>query len=107
MKRATLRRFAGAPTFDLELELHRLDCLASHGGLENYDFLVAFRDALRSEPVLPAPWVTGHDIMALGVVQGPAVGAWRRRAYDAQLENRFPDRDSLLAWLAEEVRRER
>ena len=41
MRKATLRRLLMRPTFPLELELHRLDCLGSHGRLDVYDFLVA------------------------------------------------------------------
>ena len=85
MKRSTLRRLIGAATFRIELELHRLDCLASHGDLSNYRFLVNFQKQLAEEPVLPKPWVTGHDIMELGVSEGPQVGAWRKKTYDAQL----------------------
>ena len=103
MKRATLRRLVGAPTFCVELELHRLDCLASHGGMQNYDFLLEFRREMAREPVLPKRWVSGRDLLPLGIPQGPAVGTWLRRAYDAQLEERFGDRDSLLAWLRKEI----
>ena len=40
MRKATLRRLLLRETFPLELELHRLDCLGSHGRLDIYDFLV-------------------------------------------------------------------
>ena len=103
MKRSTLRRMVGGETFPVELELHRVDCLASHGGLDNYDFLVAFRDEMAQEPVLPDPWVRGRDVMDMGVPEGPAIGRWLRHAYDAQLENRFPDRASLLEWLSARI----
>lgn len=103
MRRATLRRLVGAPTFTKELELHRLDCLASHGDMENYDHLVEFQRQMASEPVLPKPWVNGHDILALGVPEGPRVGEWHRRAYDAQLEGVHPDREALLRWLQHEI----
>jgi poly(A) polymerase len=105
MRRSTLRQLVGAPTFTQELELHRLDCLASHGNLENHSFLVAFRDQMRSEPILPEPWANGRDIMALGVPEGREVGVWRKKAYEAQLEGTFPDREHLLAWLASERNR--
>ena len=36
MRVARLKRFMARPTFDDELELHRVDCLASHGLLDNY-----------------------------------------------------------------------
>ena len=103
MKTSTLRRFVGAPAFDLELELHRLDCIASHGQLDNHEFLSAFRDSLAREPILPAPWITGHDIIRLGLSEGPEVGQWRRIAYDAQIEGRFETREALMDWLAQEI----
>jgi poly(A) polymerase len=105
MRRATLRRLAGAPTFEQELELHRLDCVASHGELENYDYLMEFRRKMDAEPVLPPPWIDGWDLMELGVPRGREVGVWRRKAYDAQLEGAFPDRAALLDWLRLELGR--
>ena len=39
MRQATLKRFVRLPRFEEHLELHRLDCLASHGSLEAYDFV--------------------------------------------------------------------
>ena len=38
MRKATLRRLLMRPTFPLELELHRLDCLGSNGRLDHYLF---------------------------------------------------------------------
>ena len=38
MKESTLKRFFRLPDFDQHLALHRLDCLASHGSLDLYDF---------------------------------------------------------------------
>ena len=99
MRRATLRQLVGAPTFPVELELHRLDCLASHGELGNYDFLLKFQAELKNEPVLPKPWITGHDLLARGLPPGPELGRWHRRAYEAQLEGRCASREDLLAWL--------
>lgn len=107
MRRSTLRRLVGSPTFAIELELHRLDCLASHGNLDNYQFVLAFTKELSREPLLPPPWITGHDIMALGVAEGPEVGRWRRLAYDAQLEGRFATREALLEWLRGQLQRSR
>ena len=44
--------------------------------------------------------------MRLGIAEGPQVGTWLRRAYDAQLEEQFADRETLLAWLETEIRKE-
>src|SRR4051812_16388453 len=43
MRVAKLKRFMARPTFDDELELHRVDCASSHGMLDNYEFLVGKR----------------------------------------------------------------
>jgi putative nucleotidyltransferase with HDIG domain len=104
MRRATLRRLVGAPTFLSEMELHRLDCASSHGDLVNHEYLLEFRRQMDSEPVLPEPWVNGRDIIALGIPEGPEVGVWRKKAYDAQLEGTVADREALLEWLREASR---
>jgi len=106
MKESRLRRLVGSPSFPVELELHRLDCLASHGKLDNYEFLVDFRKKMAEEPVLPPPWVRGSDILGMGVPEGPRVGRWRRLAYDAQLEGRLGSRSELLAWVRTQIEQE-
>ena len=103
MRPATLRRLVGAPTFATELELHRLDCAASHGNMTNHAFLVTFQAAQHDEPVLPKPWVTGHDILPLGVPAGREIGRWKQRVYDAQLEGLVENREAALAWLRREL----
>lgn len=99
MRKSTLRRLITAETFFDELELHRLDCEASHGDMENYDFLVKLKAEYESEPVLPPPLITGNDIIALGVLRGPLVGKFKKAAYDAQLDGKFDGRESALEWL--------
>lgn len=103
MRPATLRRLISAPTFEDELELHRLDCLASHGKLDNYEFLLNARAGFHNEPVMPPPWITGRDIQALGIQQGAKVGVLKRTAYEAQLNGQFENRDTLLQWLRKHV----
>jgi poly(A) polymerase len=103
MRRSTLRQFVGTPTFPIELELHRLDCLSSHGDLANHAFLEKFLNDLQNEPALPPPWITGNDILSLGIPTGREVGVWHKKAYEAQLEGRFENREDLLAWLRSEL----
>lgn len=106
MRRATLRRLVGAPTFPAELELHRVDCESSHGDLENYHHLQGFLEQMRTEPVLPDPWINGYDVIELGIPSGPEVGYWRKKAYDAQLEGIVQNRDELLVWLRDQMEKE-
>ena len=53
--------------------------------------------------MLPKPWLSGRDLIEIGMPPGPPMGRWLKLAYDAQLENRFPDRDALFAWLRSEI----
>jgi poly(A) polymerase len=104
MRRSTLRRLITSETFPDELELHRLDCEASHGDLENYMFLVRLQKEYEAEPVLPPPFITGHDIIKLGISAGPRVGELKKAAYDAQLEGKFDGRAGALKWLTNRVK---
>lgn len=104
MRPAKQRRFMGAATFALECELLRLDSLCSCGDLTLYHQVMALRKAHAAEPVLPAPWVRGRDLVALGMPPGPAMGRLLKRAYDAQLEACVGDRAALLRWVQERLR---
>lgn len=104
MKPSTLRRMIARPTFPTELELHRLDCLCSHGRLDTHAFLVEYQRQLPPEPRLPPRWITGRDVLALGVDPGPAVGRWLDAAYRRQLDGEAADRHELRDWLGEQIR---
>jgi len=97
MKQSTLRKMIAAPTFPVELELHRLDCLCSHGNLDNYEYLKrVMKETGTPEKGLPPPWINGRDLLKLGIPKGPEIGKWLQKAYDMQLENRVENRDALL-----------
>jgi tRNA nucleotidyltransferase/poly(A) polymerase len=99
MRTATLRKWVGAPTFPLELELHRIDCLSSHGSLDHYDQIRTFRDTLAAEPALPPALITGKDLMQRGLASGPVLGRILKRIYEQQLEGAFSDHATAQAWL--------
>lgn len=105
MNRSTLRKLMGAETFELELELHRLDCTGSHGLLDNYHFLQQQSEAMAHEPILPARWISGADLIALGIRPGPALGALLQQAYDLQLNGGAANRRELIDWLKRQVER--
>lgn len=99
MRLSRLRKMIGAETFDLEMELHRLDCLGSHEKLDNYDFLNRYLEEMANEPILPEPWLRGHDLIGMGIQEGRRVGQILKEAYDAQMENRFATREEMLDWV--------
>ena len=103
MRKATLRRLLLRPTFPLELALHRLDCLGSHGRLDHYEFLVAEAEALARQPAIKPPLLTGDDLLALGLRSGPEIGVLLAEARDRQLQDELRTRTEALAWLRSKV----
>lgn len=104
MRPARLARFLAAPTIDDELELHRADCLASHGNIENYEFAKRQLEEKRKSgqgSALPKPLVTGHDLLALKVPPGPIYRRILHAILDAQLEGRITHREEALALAAQ------
>jgi poly(A) polymerase len=99
MRVSRLRKMIGSEIFDLEIELHRIDCLGSHAMLDNYDFLQNYMESMANEPILPEPWLRGHDLIDLGIKEGRLIGRILKEAYDAQMEERFSDPDELLEWV--------
>jgi poly(A) polymerase len=99
MRKATLRRLLLRPTFPLELELHRLDCLGSHGRLDHYEFLKAQAAALARQPALRPPLLTGRDLIALGMKPGPAMGALLAELREKQLQDELTSRRAARAWV--------
>ena len=61
--------------------------------------------ALLDQGVNPEPWVTGGDLIDLGLKPGPQFGDWLDEAYDAQLDGSVCDRQEALDWLQSKVLR--
>lgn len=102
MREAKRRRFVREPLFPLELELHRLDCLGSHGKMDGYDLALALYREEMAKPPLVKPLVSGDDLLAAGYRAGPAMGRMLRAVEDARLEGRVSDRAEALAWVTRE-----
>jgi poly(A) polymerase len=104
MRQATVRRMILRPTFPLELELHRLDCLGSHGSLEIYQFLVHEARQLQRQPDITPPLISGDDLIALGMQPGPALGALLAQIRDKQLQEELKTPAEARAWAAAQLR---
>jgi poly(A) polymerase len=103
MRKATLRRLLLRPTFPLELELHRLDCLGSHGRLDVYEFLVEQAKQLNEQPALRPPLLTGSDLIALGMKPGPAMGALLAEIRERQLQDEFTTPEQAREWAKRQI----
>ncbi len=99
MRPSTLKRFVRLPRFEEHLELHRLDCLASHGMLDAYEFVRRFLKETPPEQVRPGRLVTGEDLKEMGFQQGPLFREILQAVEDAQLDGRLASRQEALAFI--------
>jgi poly(A) polymerase len=96
MKPSTLKRFVRLDRFEEHLELHRLDCVSSHGLLDNYEFVRRFLAETPPEQVRPARLLTGEDLKGLGFRPGPVFRTILEAVEEAQLNGRVGTREEAL-----------
>jgi putative nucleotidyltransferase with HDIG domain len=99
MRKSTLRRLLLRETFPLELELHKLDCLGSHGDLELYDFLVGQVEELKKKPAIRPPLLTGKDLIEFGMKPGKELGALLHEIREKQLQDELKTPRQAKAWV--------
>ena len=96
MRPSTLVRLLREPHFPELLQLHRADCLASHGKLDLYEFCQEQLADLKKERLRPPRLISGRDLIALGLQPGPRFKEILTAVEDAQLEGQL---DSYYAAL--------
>lgn len=99
MRPNRLIRFIRIPDFSLHLELHKLDCLASHGNLDNYYFCRSKLNELPEEVLRPERLITGSDLKKLGFKPGPLFGEILRCVEDAQLDGELKSKEEALSFV--------
>ncbi len=102
MKQSTLKKFLRLPGFEEHLELHRIDCLSSHGQLDAYEYS---RQQLRSMPpesIRPTPLITGRDLIESGYEPGPRFKEIVSAVEDAQLEGRLTSHEAAMDYVRHE-----
>ena len=104
MRKATLRRLLMRETFPLELELHRLDCLGSHGKLDHYEFLVVQAEELKKKPTIRPPLLKGDDLIKLGMKPGPAMGALLAEIREKQLQDELKTPRQAKTWVKKQLK---
>ena len=93
MRESRLKRFLREPYFGELLELHRVDCLASHGNLRTHEFCTRKLGEIRDEALRPPRLLDGHELMAMGHPPGPGLGKILTAIEDEQLEGRISTRE--------------
>lgn len=100
MRLSTLKKFLSRPTFKDELELHRADCLASHGNIENFEFLKKKKKEIDKINLRPEPLIKGKDLIELGFEPGPLLGKILNRIYELQLDEKIHTCEEAQNWIS-------
>jgi poly(A) polymerase len=101
MRTSTLKRFVRLAHFDEHLELHRLDCLASHANLDAYDRVRQFVAETPPEQVKPTRLLTGDDLNEMGYAPGPTYQTMLSALEDAQLEGNLTTKEEARSFVRE------
>ena len=99
MKQSTLKRFVRQPRFLEHLQLHRLDCQASHVRLDAYNLVRDFLSTTPPEQVRPTRLLTGDDLNEMGYLPGPQYQAILGALEDAQLEGMLASKEEAIRFV--------
>jgi poly(A) polymerase len=99
MKESTFKRFMRLPHFEEHLELHRLDCSASHRDLSLYEFVKEKLSSTPEQEIRPAPLISGNDLIENGWKPGPQFRTVLQAVEDAQLEGILHTREEALSFV--------
>jgi poly(A) polymerase len=99
MNQSTLKKFLRLPAFDEHLELHRIDCLSSHGQLDAYEYSQEQLRSIPPEAIRPTPLITGQDLIDAGYEPGPRFKEVLSAVEDAQLEGRLTSREAAMEFV--------
>jgi poly(A) polymerase len=96
------KKFLRLPAFDEHLELHRIDCLSSHGQLEAYEYSQEQLRSMPPEAIRPTPLITGRDLIEAGYEPGPRFKEVLTAVEDAQLEGRLTSSEAAMEFVRKE-----
>jgi poly(A) polymerase len=99
MRPARLKKFLRMPHFNLHLELHRLDSLASNGDLSAYNYCRKKLAEMGEEELAPAPLITGDDLIEMGFRPGPLFTTILDEVEEAQMEGELNSPDEARRYV--------
>ena len=101
MRPGKLKTFLSMDHFDEHLELHRLDCVASHGDLSSYEFCRQKLAEFTAEELQPPPLIGGRDLIELGLTPGPMFSKILDAVREAQLDGELRTSEEALRFARE------
>ena len=92
------------PTFEDEMELHRVDRQSSHAMLGQLQFFEQKKKEFANEPIIRPPLVRGDDLIAMGMKPDQRIGEILVAVETRQLEGDFSNREEALQWVKKDTR---
>ena len=99
MPLAEFRKLVGHEHFERLRTLWRWRERAETGAARCARRIAGRRREIPGGAALPGAFVTGADLLAMGLPEGPRLGRLLREAYDEQLSLRLRSRRAALAWV--------
>jgi len=103
MKLSTLKRVFAEPGYEELVRLHRADALASDAELDGLEYAEAVRAGLKDEEIMPAPLISGKDLIELGLEPGPLFGKLLGQVVEEQLQGNITERDQALDFVRRRI----
>jgi poly(A) polymerase len=103
MRVSKYKALMAEPTFPLELELHRIDCLSSNMILDNFVFLLDRLIEQKGETKLPPPLITGKDLIKLGLKPGPIFNELLTDIRIKQIEKTIRTKEEALKIIKDKI----
>ena len=99
MSIAALKKFFRVPHFEDHLEIERICRTVSDANLQQYDFALKTFRGWTPDDIWPKPWITGEDLITMGIPPGPVYKEILSLVEDEQLEGRLTSRESALEFV--------
>ena len=99
MRESTLKRLFARDTFEEELRLHYIDCMASHRNLKVWRFLTKKYKQFKRRPIIPRPLLDGYELIKMGLTVGPIFGKIHKQMVNMQLEGKLNNKAEARDWL--------
>lgn len=96
MRLSKLKRLLSHEDYPLLAEVCRVDALASSGDLTDYNFCQQMREKFKEKELKPLRFLTGDDLIAIGLKPGPIFSKVLTKVYDEQLEGKIRTKEEAI-----------
>ncbi len=96
LRESELYRLLHRPDIESHLELHRVDRLSGGRSIDTYRFCIEKLAQYEKHPI-PAPLLSGEDLIGMGYTPGPLFKTILRAIEDLQIEGTIRSREEAMA----------